>query len=112
VTTDHFGSFHPRCCDETPQQNDKRLGSGDTHEGENARVMLGAIQQIYITFSNSFAYPNPTFKIFSPPTEYKAPNPPTPIMEAGISDILPSSVGESDVGARGGNKTTILGPEP
>src|SRR5271170_1938176 len=59
-----------------------------------------------MTFSNSPAYPNPNFITFSPPTAYKAPNPPTPIIEAGISDIL-SSVVEEIVVAEGvgGNVT-------
>ena len=75
-------------------------------------IMLKSGPTIYITFSNSFAYPNPTFNIFSPPTEYKAPSPPTPIIDAGISDILPSSVDEREVGTGGGNETTVFCPLP
>jgi hypothetical protein len=59
----------------------------------------------YMTFSNSPAYPNPTFKIFSPPTLYKAPNPPTPTIEAGISDILSSAEEILDEAGGGGNVT-------
>jgi len=70
-----------------------------------------SIMDAYMTFSNSPAYLNPNFRIFSPPTVYNAPNPPTPTIEAGISDILFSSVDEEIVdGAGGGGNVTCPFP--
>jgi hypothetical protein len=60
----------------------------------------------HITFSNSPAYPNPTRRILSPPTAYRAPNPPTPIMDEGTSDIFSSAVEERDDVAGGAGKVT------
>lgn len=64
------------------------------------------VKTSYITFSSSPAYPKPNFRIFSPPTEYNVPNPPTPIIEGGISEILSSTEEEIfDVAGGGGNNT-------
>ena len=66
-------------------------------------------RSIYITFSNSLAYLNPTCKIFSAPIEYKAPIPPTLITTAGISGIPLSAVGDVDVGADGETRHVLHG---
>ena len=64
----------------------------------------------YMTFSNSPAYLNPNFRIFSPPTVYNAPNPPTPTIDAGISDIFSSVEEEIVDGAGGGGNVTCPFP--
>jgi len=65
---------------------------------------------VYMTFSNSPAYLNPNFRIFSPPTVYNAPNPPTPTIDAGISDIFSSVEEEIVDGAGGGGNVTCPFP--
>jgi len=64
----------------------------------------------HMTFSNSPAYPNPNLRIFSPPIVYKAPNPPTPIIEAGISAIFSSAEEDIVDGAGGGGNITCPFP--
>src|ERR1700722_7610538 len=59
-----------------------------------------------MTFSSSPAYCNPTFNTFSPPTEYNAPKPPTPIIDCGMSDIPSSVVASDDTEGVGGNATS------